>query len=83
MKKIIVLFTLLALLAIPVSAMAVKAGDWELKGYTKLELWWQSVQVNKNFSGPLVRGNSTQANLLGRFQATAQSSRFAFSINGP
>ncbi len=83
MKKIIVLFTLLALLAIPVSAMAVKAGDWELKGYTKLEMWWQSAAVNKNFSGPLVRNNSTQANLFGRFHMTAQSSRFGLSVNGP
>jgi hypothetical protein len=83
MKKIIALFTLLALLAIPVSAMAVKAGDWELVGYTKLEMWWDSSQINKNISGPITRNNAAQANEFGRFRATAQSSRFGLKINGP
>ncbi len=43
MKKIIVFLTVAALLAIPVSSMAAKAGDWELVGYTKLETFWDSV----------------------------------------
>jgi hypothetical protein len=83
MKKFIAFFTVLALLAIPVSAMAVKAGDWELKGYTKLEAYWDSAQVNKNLSGPILRNNSPQPQQFGRFRMTAQSSRFGMAINGP
>jgi hypothetical protein len=83
MKKFIALFTVLALLAIPVSAMAVKAGDWELVGYTKLEAWWSSSQTNKNLSGPVLRSNSAAANEFGRFNMTAQSSRFGLKVNGP
>jgi hypothetical protein len=83
LKKIITLLTLLALVAIPVSAMAVKAGDWELVGYTKLEAWWDSAQVNKNLSGPLSRNNAAQPQEFGRFRMTAQSSRFGLKVNGP
>jgi len=83
MKKCIALFTLLALLAIPVSAMAVKAGDWELVGYTKLETYWDSVSVNKNLAGPLLRSNAAQPQNIGRIRFTAQSSRFGLKINGP
>jgi hypothetical protein len=83
MKKIIGLLTLLALLAIPVSAMAVKAGDWELVGYTKLEAWWDSAQINKNLSGPMLRGNSAIPQQIGKFRMTAQSSRFGLKVNGP
>lgn len=83
MKKFIALFTLLALLAIPVSAMAVKAGDWELVGYTKLETWWDSAEINKNLSGPLQRRNAAVPNNWGRIGMTAQSSRFGLKINGP
>jgi hypothetical protein len=83
MKKLIGLLTVLALLAIPVSAMAVKAGDWELVGYTKLETYWDSAQVNKNLSGPLVRDNAALPNHMGRWRFTAQSSRFGLKINGP
>jgi hypothetical protein len=83
MKKFIAFLTVLALLAIPVSAMAVKAGDWELVGYTKLEAWWSSAQVNKNISGPIARDNAAQPQRFGRFNMTAQSSRFGLKINGP
>ncbi len=83
MKRIIALFTLVALLAIPVSAMAVKAGDWELVGYTKLETWWDTVSVNKNLSGPILRSNAAQPQNIGRFRMTAQSSRFGLKVNGP
>jgi hypothetical protein len=83
MKKIITLLTLLALLAIPVSAMAVKAGDWELVGYTKLETYWDSTQVNKNLSGPITRSNAAEPNNYGRWRFTAQSSRFGLKVNGP
>jgi hypothetical protein len=83
MKKLISLLTLLAVLAIPVAAMAVKAGDWELVGYTKLETFWDSAQINKNLSGPIVRHNAAQPNAYGRLKFTAQSSRFGLKINGP
>ena len=83
MKKFIAFFTVLALLAVPVSAMAVKAGDWELVGYTKLETYWDSVQVNKNLSGPLLRSNALQPQNMGRLRFTAQSSRFGLKVNGP
>ena len=53
MKKLLAFLTVVAMLAIPVSAMAVEAADWELVGYTKLETYWNSVAVNKNLSGPL------------------------------
>jgi hypothetical protein len=71
------------LLATPVSAMAVKAGDWELVGYTKLEAWWDSAQINKNLSGPMLRGNSAIPQEIGKFRMTAQSSRFGLKVNGP
>jgi hypothetical protein len=83
MKKFIGFLTVLALLAIPVSAMAVKAGDWELVGYTKLEAFWDSAQVNKNLSGPLLRTNAAVPNNWGRFRMTAQSTRFGLKVNGP
>ena len=83
MKKFIALFTLLALLAIPVSAMAVKAGDWELKGYTKLEMWWNSSNATKNLQFVRNRNNAAQPNSWGQFRATAQSSRFGLSVKGP
>jgi hypothetical protein len=83
MKKLIGLLTLLALLAVPVVAMAVPAADWELVGYTKLEMWWDSAQVNKNLSGPLLRSNTAIPQETGKFRATAQSSRFGLKINGP
>lgn len=83
MKKLITFLTLLALLAIPVSAMAVKAADWELVGYVKLETYWDSAQANKNLSGPLLRSNTAQPQQYGRLRFTSQSSRFGFRVNGP
>jgi hypothetical protein len=83
MKRIFAFLTVLALLAVPVSAMAVKAGDWELVGYTKLETYWDSIEVNKNLSGPLVRSTAVQPNNIGRLRFTAQSSRFGLRVNGP
>ena len=83
MKKILTFLTVLALLAVPVSAMAVKAGDWELVGYTKLETYWDSVSVNKNLSGPIARANAAAPQNIGRWRFTAQSSRFGLRVNGP
>jgi hypothetical protein len=83
MKKLVTFLTVLALLAVPVSAMAVKAADWELVGYTKLETFWDSVAVNKNLSGPIARSNALQPQNMGRVRFTAQSSRFGLKVNGP
>ena len=83
MKKLIAFLTVVAMLAIPVSAMAVKAADWELVGYTKLEVFLDTVQVNKNLSGPLLRSNAIQPQNMGRLRFTAQSSRFGLKVNGP
>ncbi len=83
MKKFFAFLTVLALLAIPVSAFAVASSDWELVGYTKLEVWWDSVSVNKNLSGPLQRSNALQPQNMGRMNFTAQGSRFGLKINGP
>ena len=82
MKKIFTFLTVLALLAVPVSAMAVKPGDWELVGYTKLETYWDSIEVNKNLSGPLVRSTALAPNNIGRLRFTAQSSRFGLKVMG-
>ena len=83
MKKLLAFLTVVAMLAIPVSAMAVKAADWELVGYTKLETYWNSVAVNKNLSGPLLRSNAVQPQNMGTLRFTAQSSRFGLKVNGP
>ena len=83
MKKLLAFLTVVAILAIPVSAMAVKAADWELVGYTKLETFWNSVAVNKNLSGPIARSNAIQPQNMGTLRFTAQSSRFGLKVNGP
>ena len=53
MKKLFTFLTVLALLAVPVSAMAVEASNWELVGFVKLETWWDSAQINKELTGPM------------------------------
>ena len=83
MKKIFAFFTMLALLAVPVSAMAVAAGDWELVGYVKLETWFDSNQVSKELTTNINRSNALQPNSMGRFRMTAQYSRIGLKINGP
>ena len=52
-------------------------------GYTKLETFWNSVAVNKNLSGPLLRSNAVQPQNMGTLRFTAQSSRFGLKVNGP
>lgn len=80
MKKFIVALTLLALVALPAAAMA--AAEFSLGGYIKLDTWWDSTQVGKNLNTPVYRDNNFD-NHHGRYQATAQSSRFNFTIKGP
>ena len=83
MKKLIVGLFVLALVAIPAAAMAAKAVDIDIGGYTKLEMYWDSAQMGKNLNTPAPRNNSAIPAQTGRFNATAQSSRFNFKIKGP
>jgi hypothetical protein len=83
MKKSIIGFIVLALVAIPAFAMAAKAVDIEIGGYTKLEMYWDSTQVGKNLNTPVLRYNAPIPGHTGRFNATAQSSRFNLKIKGP
>jgi len=85
MKRLVFVALLVALVALPAAA-----AEFTLGGYIKLDAWWDSTQVSKNLLGVVVRHNDYQAfggtsnrNHHGRFQATAQSSRFNFTIKGP
>ncbi len=71
---------LVALLAVPVVALA--QTEFTLGGYLKLETFWDSTQAAKNLNTPIQRENNRAFN-HGRFMATAQSSRFNFTIKGP
>lgn len=88
MKKLIFVAVLVALVVLPAAAMA--AAEFTLGGYIKLDAWWDSTQVNKNLLGAIYRHNDYQPftgtsnrNHHGRFQMTAQSSRFNLTIKGP
>jgi hypothetical protein len=60
MKKITAFLALLALVALPASAMAAKTGDFEIGGYIKLHTWWDSTSmVNKNITAINVTGAGT------------------------
>jgi len=91
MKKTIVFLTLLALVALPATAMSAKTGDFELGGYVKLHTWFDSTsQVNKNMSsiGPNMGQNGRnnawpRTATQGRFSMTAVDTRFNFKIKGP
>ena len=84
MKKFIALFALLALVALPASALAAKAGDFELGGYIKLFASWDSTStVNKNLSASNATGVAFLPNLESRTRFTAQDTRFNFKITGP
>jgi hypothetical protein len=91
MKKITAFLALLALVALPASAMAAKTGDFEIGGYIKLHTWWDSTSmVNKNITAINVTGAGTSGRnnafgtaRQGRFRMTAQDTRFNFKIKGP
>jgi len=83
MKKSIIGLIVLALVVIPAVAMAAKAVDITIAGYTKLEMYWDSAQMGKNLNTPAPRDNSPIPLQTGRFNATAQSSRFNIQIKGP
>ncbi len=71
---------MVALLAVPVVALA--QTEFTLGGYIKLESFWDSAAMSKNINRPpAVLGDPNATH--GRFNMTAQSSRFNFTIKGP
>ncbi len=84
MKKIVFGLVLCALVAMPISAMGAKTGDFEIGGYIKLFTDWNSTQVvNKNMGLVGSRNNAIYPSHDGRFRMTAQDTRFNFKITGP
>lgn len=83
MKKSIIGLIVLALVVIPAVAMAAKAVDVSIGGYTKLEMFWVSAQVGKNLNTVAPRNNAPIPGQTGLFKATSSSSRFNFKIKGP
>ena len=79
MKKILVL--LLALALWPASA-ALAATEFSLGGYIKLDMFWDSTQEGRNMATAVARNND-QLFHHGRFDMTAQSTRFNLTIKGP
>lgn len=79
-KKTIAFLVVVSLLALPVVASA--ATEFTLGGYLKLEMYWNSAALSKNINAPPQRNND-QDGQHGRFNATAQSTRFNFTIKGP
>jgi hypothetical protein len=79
-KNVLFAFVLAALLALP--AVGLAQTEFTLGGYLKLEAYWDSAALPKNINTPPRRNNDPNAT-HGRFNATAQSSRFNFTIKGP
>ena len=80
MKKTLLLLAIVALLAVPVTALA--ATEFSLGGFIKLDSFWDSTQEGKNINSAILRNNSP-AFQHGRYFMTAQGSRFNFTIKGP
>jgi hypothetical protein len=88
-NKTIVFLLVVSLLALPTVALAAKAepagaGDisFTLGGFIKMEMWWDSAATTKNIGSPPLRNNHPNGQ-HGRFNGTAQGSRFNFTIKGP
>jgi hypothetical protein len=79
MKKVILLLVVLALV-VPATAMA--AAEFSLGGYIKMEVIWDSTQVNKNLLQFIARNNDPNFQ-HGRLKFTAENTRMAFTIKGP
>ncbi len=80
-KNVLFVLVLAVLLALPAAAMAQQT-EFTLGGYLKLEAFWDSAALTKNINTPPRRNNDPNGT-HGRFNATAQSSRFNFTIKGP
>jgi hypothetical protein len=78
MKKFIVFAVVLALL-VPAAALAT---EFSLGGYIKMEVIWDSTQVNKNLLQFIARNNDPNFQ-HGRLKFTAENSRMNFTIKGP
>ena len=79
-KKAIFILTILAVMALPVGAMA--AAEFTLGGYIKMEISWDSTSTNKNLTAPILRNNDWNFH-HGRLKFTANSTRFNLTIKGP
>ena len=79
MKKTILILVVLALL-VPAAAFA--ATEFSLGGFIKLDSFWDSTQEGKNMNTAIQRNNNPIFQ-HGRFNMTAQGSRFNFTIKGP
>lgn len=79
-KKAIFILTILAVLAVPMVAMA--QAEFTLGGYVKMETSWDSTQMNKNMTTPVFRNNDRDFH-HGRLKFTANSTRFNLTIKGP
>jgi len=80
MKKSLFILVIVAVLAVPMAAMA--ATEFSLGGYIKMEVIWDSTQVNKNLLGFISRNNDPNFQ-HGRLKFTAENSRMNFTIKGP
>jgi hypothetical protein len=79
MKRIIVLVLVFTFL-VPAAAMA--ATEFALGGFVKLNTFWDSSQDGVNLTTPINRNNDSTFH-HGHFKATAQETRFNFTIKGP
>lgn len=80
-KNVLFAVFLVALLALPAAVMAQQT-EFTLGGFIKFETWWDSAALNKNIAAPPLRNNDPNGQ-HGRYNATAQGSRFNFTIKGP
>ncbi|MBW1992308.1 MAG: hypothetical protein JRI59_09385, partial [Deltaproteobacteria bacterium] len=87
--KTLVLLVAVSLLALPGVAFAAKAvpakkGDiaFTFGGYVKMEVIWDSTQVNKNLYSLIARNNDPNFH-HGRLKFTAENTRMHFAIRGP
>ena len=89
MKKTIFLLTILSLVALPMAANAAVSSpttpgaiEFTLGGYVKMETDWDSTQMNKNMTNPVLRNNDPNFQ-HGRLKFTANSTRFNLNFKGP
>jgi hypothetical protein len=75
-------FLILLVLASMAPSVALAAIEFSLGGYIKLDTFWDSSQEGKNMATAIARNNDALFQ-HGRFNMTAQSSRFNFTIKGP
>ncbi|MBW2134788.1 MAG: hypothetical protein JRG72_06075 [Deltaproteobacteria bacterium] len=81
-KKLIITLALLSLVLVPLAAQAVEL--FKLGGYVKMEMVWDSTDVDKNLLRfPNINRNNTLVNHHGRLKFTAQNTRMNFLMKGP